>query len=1757
MLFALLLMLVLFAAAGAPVHAEGSRDLVESGKGNRPYIEWAPGTTLAGIERKTTLYTYAKPGETIYLGSSVAESYNADSTLAGKEDIVVTDPDGRRTALDVKSTGSGLIDTLAKEKAGPKTASNTGGYTPLSVEADSEGWWKIEFHGTTAKEDPKVVKVNDNFPTGTEQKGTVAAWDITVTDSSRTPKEGRTFSYYLSLNMGGNGANLYSKLFILTKDGFQYETDLNGIDPYGFGFFSNNRGFTDSSGKTLYHSSTMKNSALQGGIKVQDPTLPDTETDKTHRIFFNVPSSDLPGNVPTEPRPLADITDGSFRFTGKDTEYPSASPGAGGEFSFEAGKSGTYQLVIDTNRDGSFNPASDRVLENTFGAGTNRTVWDGKDRAGTVLPEGRYNAKLIIKGGEYHFPMLDVESANNGIKIKALNQPKTPALPAGVNESTIYWDDTNYTTSSGTPAVTTNINLDPGASQLAASPRDATAGQDSSGGSRGFTNNYGDQKAIDTWTYFPGPSYSAAFTVKPAVSGLVFVDLNKNGAREAGEPGFVSAKVTITGADKLPYPVITDENGAYRFSAGSGSVNAGLSLPDGYRSTTGGESQTVVVTTSADATFAPFGIVDDTPPAAPVVVGIKAATDTGASSSDRITANRTPVFYGTAEAGSTVVLYDTDGTTVLGSTRADDSGKWEIRSSALANGEHSVSAKSTDAARNTSARSNILSLLIDTQTFVTIDRPVNGAEFADKRPEFRGSMDRLTGVAVSIDGAAAEQAAGWSSAGFGSWTYTPASDLSEGPHTLKAVATDTAGNVDEREISFTVLPAPAEPAEPSEPSEPSEPVISGLIVSGADSLPIPKSGETDTASVYTAAYKETPETAPSEEIVWSLKEPAAGVEIDESTGKLTVTDAAQPGSVEVVASLKSDSNITGSRAVTLSAAPPAEVFASLSGTVYSSTGGIVPGVTVRAETTDGSEQSFDTVSGANGGYAFDKLPAGSYAVSVRGGGRTLAEESLTLSDRPEIRDLHLAELAAISLSADPDELIGDGLSSSKLRADVTDKVSGDPVENLRIGFSASSGELSASEVLTNGKGIAEVVYTAPKLDSDQPKEEKVRLVVRDYKSGIFAEKEITIKLLPPSINGVVTSGGVAIPNAVVKIAEDFDNNGTIDFTAETVTGADGSYHIAVPRGSWKYTLHISAPISIGGRTETIRLQQRSDVGALNKPNEEVPAIRQISGKLFVQESEGLASPFDGFVQSGGVSGSLYDAKGAPLSKSVDIETDGSYRVDDVQPGTYRLLFKFKAPSGDTLAGVFKEVTVDQEGQLTIEPVLIDPYGVVTDSATGAAITGVDMRLYWADTPLNRSQGRTPGARVDLPELKDFAPNQNHNPQSTVTDGSYAWMVYENGDYYIRAAKTGYDDYDSRIEKRNRPAAPGEDSWIENGIIHVGQTIVQYDLKLTKSGSSPGVPSTPGSPAAPSTPASPGGASSGTGAAPAAKVPAAPIKLSLKTAEIGGSKLTWQPADGADYYRVYQGGVLTADNVKLPEYWLAGLEAGQSYTFRVSAVSAAGESPLSEEIAWTAPEAGSHIHYIFGYPDGTFRPARSISRAEMAAIMTRIMIGNEIPAAESLRYADVPASHWAAGYADRAASLGVMNGLPGGAFQPDRAITRGELAAILVRFRNLEPAASGGFSDTAGHWAEGDIGAAARAGLLKGYPDGTYRPNAPISRAELVTAVNRMLGRGPLLGNLPADWPDAPVGHWAYRDIMEASLDHDYAIQSGGEYRSGP
>ena len=194
----------------------------------------------------------------------------------------------------------------------------------------------------------------------------------------------------------------------------------------------------------------------------------------------------------------------------------------------------------------------------------------------------------------------------------------------------------------------------------------------------------------------------------------------------------------------------------------------------------------------------------------------------------------------------------------------------------------------------------------------------------------------------------------------------------------------------------------------------------------------------------------------------------------------------------------------------------------------------------------------------------------------------------------------------------------------------------------------------------------------------------------------------------------------------------------------------------------------------------------------------------------------------------------------------------------------------------------------------------------------------------------------------------------------------------------------------------------------------------------------------------------------------------------------------------------------------------------------------------------------HFAYVQGYPDGTVKPAGSITRAEVAAILFRLMDADS----RSLYYStasgfrDVDSTKWYNTYVATLNNAGVITDSRTGYFRPNDAITRAELAAMLAQFAEKKSAAIY-FSDvSAGYWATNAIALTANLGWINGYPDGTFGPDKTVTRAELMAMVNRATGRAPkstgaLLSGMKTWKDNADTARWYYLDVQEATNSHTY------------
>jgi|GEM_PF-753643 len=633
----------------------------------RPAIEWRTGyygpSWDAGIPRRTLFSVYAVAGEQILLGSS-----SLPATGAGASDIVVWNPgvvpDAQAETLPAPqfscvaqraTTGNGsrgFIANRAEERAGAESIDGTGnpaGYRPCSYTAPATGVYRVAFYGTAGGSANTEAAPNGAIaPSGAfaVHATAVNAWDVTVrpaAPASTADVPGRLFTYVYAGFTGGNPRPVEMTMYLTTLDGFRYRVSTNGFDPNGFVFYGNRVGFLDADGSPLNRdivplpgsSDQQVMRQLAGGVGIAPPEYP---------LSFEPLAPETLGalGVPTVPvEPVVSAISYSGQVTTRGSYV-----GRGGEFQFTAGSAGTYEIVL--SRDGAdFDPglSTNRSLRGVVdGPGTYTAAWDGLDNARDDFPVGDdFAFTVTLRGGEYHAPMIDVESSVRGGPAIALENPPngrcpfTGAVSDGSNCTRAFYDDRAYVTADGTQiGDATTGQLCSALVRDAGMPLTTFAnpvtGFDSAGTGRAFgtttsTNRnvacgptpstLGDARGLDLWTYFPSTTVGATLDVLPLPAAPVADD--DAYATDAGTPLVVPAAtgvlagdtgtgLTVTSSTTPAQGTLTlDEDGALTYTPAtapdfSGTVTFGYTVTDDA-----GQTDTATVT----ITVRPTG-TDDT-----------------------------------------------------------------------------------------------------------------------------------------------------------------------------------------------------------------------------------------------------------------------------------------------------------------------------------------------------------------------------------------------------------------------------------------------------------------------------------------------------------------------------------------------------------------------------------------------------------------------------------------------------------------------------------------------------------------------------------------------------------------------------------------------------------------------------------------------------------------------------------------------------------------------------------------------------------------------------------------------------------------------------------------------------------------------------------------------------------------------------------------------------------------------------------------
>lgn len=593
-----MILLMLAALCAAPhVWAEGSISLFPANAtGNRANLEWRTSSYGGGLlKRRTLLRVYANQGEYILVGSSAvgvtSGSTSGDVVIYRPSEISQSggSPVGQETipaynaGTDFEASsqsGRGVITSRAQEIAGPNSVTgdaNPNGYTPVYYVAPVTGAYWVVFtgpNGSNTDTDTTItgviengISTDSNGPTnfGATQGSSVTAWDVTVrpatTSGPSADAAGRLFCSYLTMNVGGNTRNLYSTLYAVTTDGYQYTVALHGLDPFGFVLYGSQTGLLDSDGASpLYHDVLAATNAvnqdqltsIQGGCKLSLPQYP---------LFFQSQADPIilaAAGVSTSP-----VTPhiSALGFTGTAGSNNSR-VGTGGTFSFTSNTSAVYDITI-VGSGGNLDPTlpTNRRLRGVLThSGTNTVTWDGKDNSGSPFPVGTgYSVNASIHGGEYHFPLIDAEnSPNGGPSFTLTNSPGGTAHPIGNTFG--FYDDRGYTTLSGYNVTSSSTNGSGSASGVGQPlggidpptviNSDPINGFDMSSAQRAYgqtgnnptvntnvanTGSFGDTKGLDLWTYFPSMPQASTLNVQGAPTLLLVKRITAvNGVSQTG-----------------------------------------------------------------------------------------------------------------------------------------------------------------------------------------------------------------------------------------------------------------------------------------------------------------------------------------------------------------------------------------------------------------------------------------------------------------------------------------------------------------------------------------------------------------------------------------------------------------------------------------------------------------------------------------------------------------------------------------------------------------------------------------------------------------------------------------------------------------------------------------------------------------------------------------------------------------------------------------------------------------------------------------------------------------------------------------------------------------------------------------------------------------------------------------------------------------------------------------------------------------------
>ncbi|AFL80252.1 conserved repeat protein [Aequorivita sublithincola DSM 14238] len=591
-----LLVLCLLLLSGTTAWADGSKDLYPSGKtGLRAYLRAHNAATANWpFANYGTHYIYAQVGETITLASSVQGT-------GGTSRIRLYDPSGTEIVSDVSN---GVISNRTAELAGPLLVGEPAGgnkYLPIYYTVTVAGIYRVEFVARATGDPSNTYLANANWTQPTNNAA-IVAWDISVINSANNGFiKGRVYTNVLNLSNGTSSPNTQGfegLIYVLTKDGYTYRVDNNGNNGMYFTFYVNNNGYVDGPTQEPLYKSLNKSSNF--GNQAHDPNIADTERHITHKMFYTLPSEDLPtsatGAVPGGTTWLKNEVIApevsNVEIVGVDGT-PGQVGNKGGYIKFLAGSQGQYTIIIESS---DLPPTFvTRTLNGSSIAGQNSILWDGKDGNGDPLPLGNVPSKITVQlqGAEVHFPFIDMEYNRDGTIVELLDHVILTNTGNEVVESDIvYWNDIDitYGSNGSIPNPINNSHL--------TSTYDGTVTEGNGDGlssninghiwgigGTGTSGLFGDNKAIDTWTFIKGEAQTIETIVVVKIADLEVPSIipNRTYLTEVGTEVIYTIKARNNGpsdVDEAPFsfiiPVGFDPNNIAFNGNGCGTENLTL-----------------------------------------------------------------------------------------------------------------------------------------------------------------------------------------------------------------------------------------------------------------------------------------------------------------------------------------------------------------------------------------------------------------------------------------------------------------------------------------------------------------------------------------------------------------------------------------------------------------------------------------------------------------------------------------------------------------------------------------------------------------------------------------------------------------------------------------------------------------------------------------------------------------------------------------------------------------------------------------------------------------------------------------------------------------------------------------------------------------------------------------------------------------------------------------------------------------------------